>query len=124
MERGRQTWWLRPDDRSRVADALHRARVRRGSLELDLPEADVVLDEDDPRRVRAITARRGSEPIKRAYNLVEELMVAANEVVAQRFLEANEPTIWLITRSTSHQTIFFPGFAGLRSVMRSLPSPP
>jgi ribonuclease R len=46
--------------------------------------------------VRGITARRGTEPIKRAYNLIEELMVAANEAVAQMFERADKPTVWRV----------------------------
>ena len=79
-----------------VASALHRQRLRRGSLELDLPEAEVQLDQDDPNRVRDVVQSRPEAPVKRAYNLIEELMVAANEVVGRLFQRADRPAIWRI----------------------------
>ncbi len=79
-----------------VTGALRQARLRRGSLDLDLPEAKVQLDQDDPSRVRDIVLTRGDEPIKRAYNLIEELMLAANEAVARQFLATRTPAIWRI----------------------------
>jgi len=79
-----------------VATALHKKRLQRGALDLDLPEAEVRLDEDDPDRVRDIVESRPDQPIKRAYNLVEELMVAANEAVADAFVAAELPTLWRI----------------------------
>ena len=79
-----------------VTGALRDARLARGSLDLDLPESQVQLDEDDPNRVRDIVYSRGDEPNKKAYNLIEELMVAANEAVARRFKGQNIPTIWRV----------------------------
>jgi ribonuclease R len=79
-----------------VASALRTRRLARGALDLDLPEAQVQLDEDDPDRVRDIVEARPDEPVKRAYNLIEELMVAANEAVAESFVEARQPTLWRI----------------------------
>ena len=79
-----------------VASALRKRRLQRGALDLDLPEAQVQLDEDDPDRVRDIVEARPDRPVKRAYNLVEELMVAANEAVAETFVEARQPTLWRI----------------------------
>jgi len=84
------------DALQRIAAALHRRRLARGSLDLDLPEAQVLLDEDDPNRVRAIAQSRPDAPIKRAYNLIEELMVAANEAVGRLFHRAGCPTIWRV----------------------------
>jgi ribonuclease R len=80
----------------RVASTLRRRRLERGSLDLDLPEAEVQLDEDDPNRVRDIVQGRPDTPIKRAYGLIEELMVAANEAVARLLSRAGVPTIWRI----------------------------
>jgi ribonuclease R len=81
---------------SSVATALRRRRLRRGALDLDLPEAQIVLDQDDPNRVRQVVQSRPDTPIKRAYGLVEELMIAANEAVGREFSRADEPTIWRI----------------------------
>ena len=79
-----------------VTGSLRRARLDRGSLDLDLPESQVQLDEDDPNRVRDIVYSRGDEPNKKAYNLIEELMVAANEAVGRRFKEKKVPTLWRV----------------------------
>lgn len=81
---------------ARVAARLRRRRLARGSLDLDLPEAETVLDEDDPERVRTIVESRADAPLRRAYNLVEELMLAANEAVGRLFLRADAPTIWRV----------------------------
>ena len=80
----------------RVTAALRQARLRRGSLDLDLPESRVVLDEDDATRVRDIVQSRPDTPIKRAYGLIEELMVAANEAVGRIFEQARSETIWRV----------------------------
>ena len=80
----------------RVTSALRQARLARGALDLDLPEAKVVLDEDDPSRVRDVVESRPDTPIKQAYGLIEELMVAANEAVGRTFQQANVATIWRI----------------------------
>lgn len=79
-----------------VAQTLREARLRRGSLQLELAEAQVKLDEDDPRRVRAVVASKADAPVKRAYNLIEELMIAANEAIGQLFIREDSPTIWRI----------------------------
>jgi ribonuclease R len=70
-------------DLRKVADRLRTARLARGAVELELPETKVLLDEDDRERVRDIVRARASEAISRAYNLIEELMVAANEAVGR-----------------------------------------
>lgn len=66
-----------------VADALHKARVARGGLDFDLPEAKVILDEDDPLSVRDVRRSKPSPWIAHAYRLIEECMVAANEAVGR-----------------------------------------
>jgi ribonuclease R len=87
---------LELEELARVAALLRQRRLARGSLDLDLPEAEVVLDEDDPERVRTISESRADAPLRRAYNLVEELMLAANEAVGRFFERAGAPTIWRV----------------------------
>lgn len=67
----------------RVADRLRARRLRFGALELNLPETRIVLDEDDPSRIRGIRQSRSVPEMARAYNLIEELMLAANMAVAR-----------------------------------------
>lgn len=89
-----------------AAERLRRRRVRRGALTaLDLPEAKVVLDEDDPARVRDVVAARAEEGERAAYNLIEELMLAANEAVARLFVTAGEPTIWRIHQEPRQEAL-------------------
>src|SRR5262249_61442285 len=81
-------------------DALARKmrvrRERRGTLDFDIPEATVILDEDDPRLVRDVRRSKSSEEVKQAYRLVEEFMLAANEAVAQFFSSRKLDTIWRV----------------------------
>jgi ribonuclease R len=75
---------------------LRRRRLRRGSLDLDLPENKVILDEDDPLRVRDIRPSRPDPAVREAYNLIEELMLAANEAVGRYLGEREVSAIWRI----------------------------
>ena len=89
--------WL--DELARL-DALGRTlrtqRRARGTLELDLPEAKVVLDADDPRLVRDVVRAKGDPDVKGAYQLVEEFMIAANEAVGRFFRRRGAPTVWRV----------------------------
>jgi ribonuclease R len=88
MKRGLRTL----DELSRK---LRRIRLARGALDLDLPEARVVLDE----RTGAPTdiVRRAQDPgVKRAYQMIEELMILANELVAQWLSQRRCPTIYRV----------------------------
>jgi ribonuclease R len=61
---------------------LRKARLARGALELDLPEAHVLLDAQTGAPEDVV--RRAKDPgVKRAYQMIEELMLLANELVAQ-----------------------------------------
>jgi ribonuclease R len=80
---------LRPGLRivDELARKLRKSRLRRGALDLDLPEAHVLLEDGTGAPVNVV--RRARDPgVKRAYQMVEELMLLANELVAQ----------WLSTR--------------------------
>src|SRR5882724_3906428 len=79
-----------------LARQMRALRVQRGSLDFDLPEPFVELDEDDPRRVRDIRKSRRDPGEKQAYSMIEEFMLAANEAVATRFRERGEDTLWRI----------------------------
>ncbi|MEM9463675.1 MAG: VacB/RNase II family 3'-5' exoribonuclease [Myxococcota bacterium] len=79
-----------------AADRLQKARRRRGSLELDLPEVKIVLDEDDANRIRDVAASRSTPEMSRAYNLIEELMVAANEAVARLAVKHRLPVVYRV----------------------------
>ncbi|MCA9661365.1 MAG: VacB/RNase II family 3'-5' exoribonuclease [Myxococcales bacterium] len=80
----------------RAADRLRKRRLHDGAIELNLPETKVVLDEDDPTRIRDIVPSRASRAMARAYNLIEELMLAANEAVASLAIAKKLPIVFRI----------------------------
>ena len=79
-----------------AADRLRRQRLRRGAVELNLPEPKVVLDEDDPTRIRKVYSVRASRWVTQAYNLIEEFMLAANEGVARLAVKHKLPVIFRV----------------------------
>jgi ribonuclease R len=79
-----------------ASDRLRVARRRRGAIELDLIEVKVRLDEDDRERVREIVPARKTPEMVRAYNLIEEMMVAANEAVARICVKHRLPAVYRV----------------------------
>ena len=74
---------------------LRKTRMARGSLDLDLPEPKLTLDPTT--KAPLDVTRRTSDPgIKRAYNMIEELMLLANELVARWLGEKGSPAIYRI----------------------------
>ncbi len=59
-----------------LARVLNRRRMARGSIDFDLPEGNVILDEEG----FTVGVRPGERNI--AHRIIEELMIAANEAVA------------------------------------------
>jgi ribonuclease R len=70
--------------------ALLAARVRRGTLELDLPERQVVIGEDG--RVAAIRTRGRFD----SHRLIEEFMIAANVAAAETLEQRRWPCMYRI----------------------------
>jgi len=78
-----------------LSRALRARRMNRGALDFELAEAKVVLDPTS--REPVDVARRADDPgVKRAYQLIEELMLLANETVARWFEERRVPTIFRV----------------------------
>ncbi|MEP6994216.1 MAG: ribonuclease R [Acidobacteriota bacterium] len=73
-----------------VAALLRRRREARGSIDFDLPDADIVLD--DAGLVVGIVP----ESRNIAHRLIEEFMLAANEAVAKKLLFARQPAIYRV----------------------------
>jgi ribonuclease R len=73
---------------------LRQARMRRGALDLDLPEPKVELDtEGKPSGVH----QRAHDPgVKKAYQMVEEMMLLANELVARWLGDKGSPAIYRV----------------------------
>jgi len=75
---------------------LRKRRFARGALDLDLPQAVVELDNDDPKLVRNVRQSRKDPGERGAYAMIEEFMLAANEAVARSFGERQEDTMWRV----------------------------
>lgn len=77
-----------------VSRRLRSRRAQRGSLDFDLPEAHIELDEkSEPVDIRR--ARR--EPgLRTAYGMIEDLMLLANELVAAHCVKKRWPAIYRI----------------------------
>ncbi len=73
-----------------VFERLRRARVRRGSLDLELPEQKVVFDAAG----RAVDVVR--RPQLESNRLIEECMIAANVAVATALTEAKAPILYRV----------------------------
>jgi ribonuclease R len=73
-----------------VAAVLRRRRESRGSIDFDLPDADIVLD-DEGLVVGIVPEARNV-----AHRLIEEFMLAANEAVAKKLLFAKQPAMYRV----------------------------
>ncbi|MBK9063050.1 MAG: ribonuclease R [Acidobacteria bacterium] len=74
----------------RAAHALQSRRVRRGSLDFDLPDSDVILGEEGE-AVAILKAVRNE-----AHRLIEEFMLAANEAVARHLVFVPTPALYRV----------------------------
>jgi len=80
-------------------EVLRARRDARGSIDFDLPEADVVLAETG--EIETITSTERNV----AHRLIEELMLAANEVVAQELVFANQPGLFRVHQQPDPQKL-------------------
>jgi ribonuclease R len=71
-------------------DILNARRRRRGSIDFDLPESEIVLD--DAGAVDAIAAAQRNV----AHRLIEEFMLLANETVAAHLEKIGMPTLYRV----------------------------
>lgn len=73
---------------------LRQIRMRRGALDLDLPEPKIELDD---KGVPTGVHQRAHDPgVKQAYQMVEEMMLLANELVAQWLTQRGAPAIYRV----------------------------
>jgi ribonuclease R len=78
-----------------VARRLRRQRMRRGALDFDLPEPKLLLDDKTGKPV-GVTRRAEDPGVKRAYQMIEELMILANELVAQWLGKRRSPAVYRV----------------------------
>ena len=71
-------------------DTLNKRRRRRGSIDFDLKEPELILD--DQGMVEAITALERNV----AHRIIEEFMLVANETVAQHLQDHNAPSLFRV----------------------------
>lgn len=74
---------------AQVSRKLLERRLRRGAVDLDLPEPEVVFKDG-----QAVDVVR--RPRNDAHRIIEDLMIAANEAVARAFVEREMPAIFRI----------------------------
>jgi ribonuclease R len=80
-------------------EVLRARRQQRGSIDFDLPEADVMLGEGGT--IEAIRATERNV----AHRLIEEFMLSANEVVAQELVFANQPGLFRVHQQPDPQKL-------------------
>ncbi len=73
-----------------LALTLHKRRVERGALELEIPEAQITVDEEG--NPIGISCRERGE----SERLIEEFMLQANEAVAEFMCRRGDPTVYRI----------------------------
>src|SRR5437868_10598480 len=83
-----------------MALILNRKRVRRGSIDFDLPEP--VIEFDEFGLMRSIT--RSERNI--AHRLIEEFMLAANESVAQYLEHKGVPSLYRIHENADPKRVY------------------
>ncbi|HVT43126.1 MAG TPA: ribonuclease R [Thermoanaerobaculia bacterium] len=88
-------------------EILRRRREARGSIDFDLPEADVLLGEEGE-----IESIRASER-NIAHRLIEELMLVANEIVAQQLIFAAQPGVFRV-----HEPPDFQKLSDLKTILK------
>ncbi|MGI8907991.1 MAG: ribonuclease R family protein [Candidatus Sumerlaeaceae bacterium] len=78
------------DELYKLRKILTDMRARRGALDLDVPETEILFDEQG--KVKGITRR----PRLESHRVVEECMLIANEVVAAHLLNLQVPSVYRV----------------------------
>ena len=95
---------------SRLASLRHAQRERKGGIDFDQPEARVTLDEAG--KPRGVELRRKNA----ATSLIEEMMIWANEVVAEHLAKAKFPCAYRV-----HEAPDLEGLAQLVPIFEEFP---
>jgi hypothetical protein len=95
-------------------EILRTRREQRGSIDFDLPEAEVML--------HAAGDIEAIRPTERnvAHRLIEEFMLAANETVARELVFANQPGLYRVHEQPDPQKLDGDWIAGARVVLAFL----
>ncbi len=87
-----------------ISGVLRAERNRRGSLNFDLPETKILLD--DQGEPAAVVGSRTDPGVKRAYEVIEDFMLLANEVVAGHTAREKIPAIYRIHGAPDQKKLF------------------
>ncbi|MCE2453001.1 MAG: RNB domain-containing ribonuclease, partial [Nitrospinae bacterium] len=94
---------------SALAEKLHSVRMRRGSLDFDLPEAQVLLDKE------GMPTGIARAPRTSAHRLIEECMLAANRAVAEFLADAGGASVFRVHEPPAEENL-----EGLRAILSKL----
>ncbi|MDE0331609.1 MAG: VacB/RNase II family 3'-5' exoribonuclease, partial [Nitrospinae bacterium] len=94
---------------SALADSLQAERMKQGSLDFDLPEAQVLLDQE------GMPVDIARAPRTSAHRLVEECMLAANRAVAEYLAEAGGASVFRVHEAPDEEKL-----EGLRAILSRL----
>ena len=118
--------WAHREGLHRLAEVAGRLQARRqaeGAVDLDVPEAEIVLDDAGA----VLTVRR--RPRQASHRLIENAMLAANGAVGRHFAELHEPCIYRVHAPPTEERVqalariaTVHGFA-LRTGAGGVPSP-
>lgn len=87
-----------------LARKLRKLRMDRGALDLDLPEPRIHVDDKTGAPVD-VTRRAVRPGLRRAYSMVEELMLLANELVARWLTARRVPAIYRVHGTPDEQKL-------------------
>ena len=77
-------------DMAKLSEILDKERVGRGSINFEIPECKIVVDENGK------PIEIGVREYNQSNKIIETFMVVANEVIAQRFVELNLPFVYRV----------------------------
>ena len=102
------------ENMEKLAEILRNKRMKRGAIDFDFKEAQVLVDEDGKAKDVVLRERSVGE------KLIEEFMLAANETVAEHFHWMEVPFIHRIHESPDEAKLdhFFEFLAGLGHIVK------
>ncbi|MBC9867550.1 MAG: RNB domain-containing ribonuclease [Opitutae bacterium] len=93
LQRGIRNCWS-------IASILRQKRFARGSLDLNMPEVKIYVDENGyASEMKAVESDE-------SHHLIEEFMLAANEAVARQLRKHNIPAIYRVHQKPDEQKLF------------------
>lgn len=82
-----------------LSEKLRKRRIKRGSVEFDIPECEIVLDE----KGHAIDVKKRNRGT--AERMIEDFMLSANEAVAKYFTEKKLPIVYRVHKEPDRESV-------------------